>query len=106
MNAGLVYIGEPDQDPETYPLTVYWDAEGTDPVSQPVTTIGGYLTRAGSPAEVFGPTAYSIRVRDKFGVQVFYSPYARGLVAGRGEDILDDGLWNPAAPLIDDGAWG
>ena len=81
LNGGAVYIGQPNQDPQTFPVTVYWDAGGSDVAAQPLPTIGGYITRAGTPAQVFGPTEYSIRVRDRFGVVVFYEPNASGPLA-------------------------
>lgn len=81
LNAGFVFIGEPDKDPETFPLPIFWNAAGTDPASQPLRTIGGYIARAGSPAEVFCQSEYSIRVRDPFGAQVFYAPHVAGGLA-------------------------
>jgi hypothetical protein len=74
LNGGKVYIGMPNQDPETFPQTVYWDEAGTIPAAQPLATIGGYITRAGSPAEVFVAGEYSVRVRDRFNVQVLEAP--------------------------------
>jgi hypothetical protein len=74
LNGGSVYIGLVNQDPQTFPQQVYWDAAGTDPASQPLATIGGYITRAGTPTQAYPTnTTYSIRVRDRFGVQVFYA---------------------------------
>lgn len=73
LNAGKVFIGTAGQDPETSPIQVYWDAAGTVPASQPLSTIGGYITRSGTPAQVYGPVSYSIRIRDRFNVQVAYS---------------------------------
>lgn len=81
LNGGKVYIGEPNKDPETFPVAVYWDEGGTDPAAQPLRTVGGYISRAGSPAEVFGPTPYSIRVRDRFNQQIFYAPDVGGALA-------------------------
>jgi hypothetical protein len=77
LNGGAVYIGTAGMDPQTNPIPVYWDEAGTDPASQPLATIGGYITRAGTPAEAYVSSAtYSIRVRDRFGSQVFYDPSA------------------------------
>jgi hypothetical protein len=79
LNGGSVYIGEPNQDPETFPVTVYWDEAGAIVADQPLSVIGGYIRRNGTPAEAFGPLTYSIRVRDRFGQQVYYVPEANGL---------------------------
>lgn len=81
LNAGSVYIGVAGQDPETNPITVYWDEAGTNPASQPLTTIGGYIWNAGTPAQIYGPSEYSIRVRDRFGAQVFYDANVGGPLA-------------------------
>ena len=76
VNNGKIYFGEPNQDPQIFPKTVYWDVAGTDPVDQTdgVPTIGGYITRAGNPATIFASGSYSVRLRDRFGAQVFYLP--------------------------------
>ncbi|EPR09758.1 hypothetical protein M527_06420 [Sphingobium indicum IP26] len=81
LNAGSVYIGIAGQDPETNPVPVYWDAAGTILATQPLTTIGGYIWNAGTPAQIYGPSEYSIRVRDRFGAQVFYDANVGGPLA-------------------------
>ncbi|WDA36396.1 hypothetical protein [Sphingobium sp. YC-XJ3] len=84
LNAGKVYIGLPNQDPQTFPKAVYWNQAGTDPVDQTngIDVIGGYITRAGSPATIYISGSYSVRVRDRFGVQVYYIPEVN-------DDIVD-----------------
>lgn len=72
LTQGRVYIGEPNENPETNPLTVYWDAAGTQPAAQPLRTKGGYVARSGTPAAVFAPTDYSITVRNRYGSLVYY----------------------------------
>lgn len=76
LNQGSMYIGVDGQDPQTYPQACFWDAAGTVPVTQPITIIGGYPTRLGTPAQVYTADTYSIRVRDRQGAQVFYVPSA------------------------------
>lgn len=77
LNGGRVYVGLAGQDPQTFPQQVYWDAAGTIPAVQPLTTIGGYIWNAGTPAQAYPTNAtYSIRVLDRFGQQVFYEPNA------------------------------
>lgn len=77
LNNGAVYIGMPNQDPQTFPKTVYWDEAGTDPVDQSsgIATVGGYIARMGTPASIYLDGPYSIRALDRFGNQVFYLPY-------------------------------
>lgn len=72
LNDGAVYIGAPGMDPETDPVPVFWDADGTIPATQPLQTIGGYIVNNGSPAVAYVDDQYSIRVRDRFGAQVYY----------------------------------
>jgi hypothetical protein len=75
LNNGSVYFGEPDQDPITHPVTVYWDAAGTLPASQPLPTVNGYIVNdSGSAANVFCSGAYSETVIDSKDRQVFYAP--------------------------------
>jgi hypothetical protein len=76
LNNGRVYIGVSGQDPEVYPLATYWDAALTVPASQPISTIGGYLVRAGAPASVYVGADYSMRVRDSGNVLISYNPLA------------------------------
>ncbi|WDA37869.1 hypothetical protein [Sphingobium sp. YC-XJ3] len=84
LNAGKAYIGLPNQDPQTFPKAVYWDQARTDPVDQAsgIDIIGGYITRAGSPATIYISGSYSVRVRDRFGAQVYYIPEVN-------DDIVD-----------------
>lgn len=73
MNDGYVYFGEPNQDPITHPVTVYWDVDGTLPAAQPLRTVNGYIMRAGTPSNLFFDSAYSHLAKDSAGRQVFYS---------------------------------
>lgn len=76
LELGSISIGLENQDPETSPKPVYWDAGGTEAATQPISTLAGYPDRAGSPAKLFTSGKYSIRVRDAQGVQVFYEASA------------------------------
>lgn len=72
---GRIYIGLPNQDPENFPQNVFFDVVGNTPATQPVrTNVAGYPSdTTGNPQRIFTPGAYSIRVRDSNGVQVFYA---------------------------------
>lgn len=77
LDQGYVYIGMADQDPELFPQATFWDADLSVPALQPLRTDAGYVVNpnaGNSPAHAFTAGAYSIRVRDKLGVQVFYAP--------------------------------
>ncbi len=73
LDSGYVYFGQPNQDPITKPVTVFWDAAGTLPAAQPLRTVNGYIMNAGTPANLFFDGAYSELVQDKKRQQVFYA---------------------------------
>lgn len=79
LNSGYLYFGSVNQDPEQFPVQMYWDADGTVPALQPIRTISGYPSRAGSPAIIYGPDSYSLRVKSSASVQVLYAPNLGGL---------------------------
>lgn len=66
LEAGYIYIGTVNLNPQTNPIVVYWDSDLTIPATQPIRTLGGYPSRQGSPAQLFvNAASYSITVRDK-----------------------------------------
>lgn len=71
LDAGFVYFGQPNLDPVTSPITVYWDAALTIPAAQPIRTLAGYPSRSGARAQVYVGQAYSVLVRNKSSVQVY-----------------------------------
>lgn len=73
LDGGKLYFGVANQNPETSPIPVYWDAAGTIPAAQPVRTSNGYPARAGAPAVLYASTDYSLLVRDKRGRVVFFA---------------------------------
>lgn len=73
LSSGAVYFGVADQNPETTPITVYWDFDGTQPAAQPLPTLNGYIVRSGTPAIVYAPADYSITTRNRKGQLVFYA---------------------------------
>lgn len=64
LDAGYIYIGTAGLDPETNPISVYWDEALTIPAPQPIRTELGYPVRSGTPAAVFVGQSYSLTVRD------------------------------------------
>ena len=73
LTGGALYFGAANDNPETNPQTVYWDAALTQPAAQPVATRNGYAMRAGNVAIVYAPTDYSLTVKDSRGRQVLYA---------------------------------
>lgn len=76
LNNGTVYIGVVNEDPQTNPQAVYWDAGLTIPATQPLDVLGGYIVRTGTATQAFTASNYSITVLDSQGVLVFSVPEA------------------------------
>lgn len=75
LDYGSVYFGEPNKDPEFYPIDIFIDDALTVPISQPVRTKGGFLNANGDMIEVYAlQQEYSIKVLDSHGYTVFYKP--------------------------------
>lgn len=74
LTDGRVYFGVAGQNPRTSPVAIYTDAAGTQPIAQPVRTLGGYPVRNGSPVNIFTPSAYSVAVYTASGTLVAYAP--------------------------------
>ena len=72
LDAGYIYIGLPGINPETAPITVYWDSSLTTTAAQPIRTLNGYPSRNGSPSNIIASQSpYSILIRDKTGALVY-----------------------------------
>lgn len=75
VDGGKIYVGVANADPESEPITVYWDKELTIPAEQPIRTLGGLIVNGTQPATVFlAEDDYSMRLRDAEDTLVFYSP--------------------------------
>lgn len=74
LDAGRLYFGQVNQNPETAPITVYWDAAGTQPAAQPIATLNGYAMRSGSPAQIFSNVDHSLSIKDRQGRLIAYAP--------------------------------
>jgi parallel beta-helix repeat protein len=76
LEAGYVWIGQANLDPQVNPINVYWDAALSIPATQPVRTLGGYPSRNGTPARLYVNSDYSIRVQNRNGSTVYSAPAA------------------------------
>lgn len=75
LDAGYIYVGVANADPEDQPLDLFWDFARTIPAAQPLRTSGGRIVNGASPSPVFAAeTDYSLRVRDADGNLVDYAP--------------------------------
>lgn len=65
LDNGYVYIGTPYLDPQTNPVQVYFDEALTILAAQPLRTINGYVSNAGTPAQLYvNGVNFSIKVLD------------------------------------------
>lgn len=72
LSAGYIYIGTAGINPETSPITVYWDAALTQVAAQPIRTLNGYPSLSGSPSLLaIAQSSYSITVKDSTGTLVY-----------------------------------
>jgi len=94
LDAGFLYFGVADQNPETNPIQVYWDNALTQPAAQPIRTINGYPSRNGSPAAVYTNDYFSITVRNKRNELVIYAPSGYGITPGTSASFSDQITYN------------
>lgn len=73
LENGYIWIGTANLNPQTNHIAVYWDAALTIAAAQPIRTLNGYPSRAGTPARFYTDTDYSIQVLNKKGVVVYTS---------------------------------
>ncbi len=73
LQNGKIWIGVAGQNPQEYPITVYWDLDLTLPAVQPIRTVGGYPAKDGTPARIYTGASYSITVQNSVGALQFSS---------------------------------
>lgn len=83
LDAGYIWIGAANTNPEETQIPVFWDDALTIPAVQPIRTVGGYPSRNGSAAQVFAGQYYAITVRNKHGELVFSNAFAADMVAAQ-----------------------
>lgn len=76
LEAGYIWLGVANLDPQTNPITVYWDAALTILAPQPIRTLAGYPSNNGTPGRLYVDSDYSIRVMNKNGSTVYSAPSA------------------------------
>ena len=94
LDNGYLYFGTANLNPETNPITVYYDALFTQPAAQPLRTSNGYVMRNGSPALIYANSQFSVTVRDKKKALVIYSPVGYGFVPGTTASNTDQMTYN------------
>lgn len=78
LENGYIWIGATNLNPQTSPITAYWDAALTIPATQPIRTLGGYPSNAGTPGRLYVDvsSSYSILVQNKNGSLIYSAPAA------------------------------
>jgi hypothetical protein len=71
LESGYIWIGTVNLNPITNPINVYWDAALTQPAAQPIRTVSGYPSNAGTPARLYVGADYSIQVQNKNATVVY-----------------------------------
>jgi len=90
LDNGYVWIGVPNLPPQTNPVNVYFDDALTILAPQPLRTINGYISRAGSPAQVYiDGVDFSILVQDSKGSMVYSFPEGTGISPNAAGIIYD-----------------
>lgn len=72
LDAGYIWIGEPNKFPKSFPVAVYYDAALTVPAQLPLRTTNGYVVRNGAPTFLYINGNYSVLVENKTNQQIFY----------------------------------
>jgi len=94
LDNGYLYFGTANLNPETNPITVYYDRGLTQPAAQPLRTSNGYVMRNGSPALIYANSQFSVTVRDKKKALVIYSPVGYGISPSSTSMLLDNAAKN------------
>jgi hypothetical protein len=80
LKNGYIWIGEPNLNPQTNPVVAYYDAALTIVAPQPLRTLNGYVSRAGTPAQIYVDAVnFSILVQDSTGSMVYNFPKGTGI---------------------------
>jgi hypothetical protein len=80
LENGYIWIGQANLNPQTNPVVVYFDEALTIVAAQPLRTLNGYVSRAGTPAQIYvDGVDFSILVQDSKGSMVYNFPEGTGI---------------------------
>jgi hypothetical protein len=103
LENGYVWIGQPNLNPQTNPVQVYFDKALTQLAAQPLRTVAGYISNAGTPAQIYiDGVNFSILVQDSKGTMVYNFPEGTGIdpnAAGIDYDPGPDSLLLPGGTI-------
>jgi len=107
LENGYIWVGAVNLNPQTNPITVYWDSVLTIAAAQPIRTLNGYPVYQGTPSRFYVGSDYSIQVLDSKGSLVYTSlngNVATGSVAsnatGNGTQTIFPVTFTPLAIYI------
>lgn len=101
LDGGYVFIGEVGQNPEAYPIQIFYDENLTIPAPQPIKTINGYFARNGSAAKIFcAVSSCSITVMDKNKVLQWIDLGYTGVLNQEIQDEIKRGIANRYDPAL------
>jgi hypothetical protein len=90
LDNGYVWIGTANLYPITNPVVAYFDAALTIVAAQPLRTLNGYISNAGTPAQVYvDGVNFSILVQDSKGTMVYNFPDGTGISQNAAGVIYD-----------------
>lgn len=82
LQSGFVYVGASGLNAEANQIPIFWDSALTIPALQPLRTINGYISRNGSPAQVYADAVdYSLLVKSKTNALIWSTLKASGISA-------------------------
>ena len=70
LDDGFIFVGEVGQDPEDFPIDVFWDRELTEPATG-IRTKNGYPVNGTYPSRLYTNSEYSIKVKNKREIIVY-----------------------------------
>ena len=80
LENGYIWLGVANLNPQTNPVIAYFDEALTIVAPQPLRTLNGYISNAGTPAQVYiDGNNFSILVQDSKGSMVYNFPNATGV---------------------------
>ena len=80
LDNGYVWIGTANLNPQTNPVVAYFDSALTLVAAQPLRTINGYISNAGTPAQIYvDGVNFSILVQNSKGTMVYNFPDGTGI---------------------------
>jgi hypothetical protein len=90
LDNGYVWIGTANLNPITNPVVAYFDSALTIVAAQPLRTLNGYISNAGTPAQIYvDGVNFSILVQDSKGSMVYNFPDGTGIAANAAGVIYD-----------------